>query len=269
MERTRTGDGAELLRVLKAASGKGVRFSKEEKRFMLATEDGEKPLSGLVKKLARAFWPTYEYVAPPCRKRKRKGERSDGWTTAGMTRGSVVHQQIELHVNKGGERAVRVVYDALHPFAAKAIRAMELWGWTPIIAEFAVYDPVLNLATNLDLVCLDRDRRIVLVEWKCGMEGYADRGNDEMRGPLRGSFSNCPLHQAYLQLLFGKMLLELSYDVRVPVAYVVRIREGSVDPYRIPVEMQNAQAACYEHLYADIQKRKGATASKRRVFDRE
>lgn len=262
MYRTQKDD---LIRLLKDQSNDVVYFSREERCFKRkSAERAELYVRGLLPKLKKVFWSSYEYEKPVYSALKKTG--SVRGKLGGLYRGDMVHHQLELCTNKGIE-AAKIVYDGLHSFTEKAILAMIQWEWRPIIAEMPVYNEATNVATKIDLVCLDKHEDIVLVEWKCGMENYLCKGNAEMDGPFKGLYSNCPLNQAYVQLLFTKLFVERAYRVHIKKAYVVQIHTDGITPFPIPKEMlriQDFTLAYFEQQLIEQAKDKKALSKRRK-----
>ncbi len=200
-------------------------------------------VSGLLPQLRRACWSNYEWTA------SRYKTRATGIASRneGLNRGDIVHEQLRDFVNEGWEIAEKK-HGRLHPYTKKAVAVMNEWKWRPIIAELTVYDPTIDIATKVDCVCLDANDDIVLVEWKCGMDNYICRGNGSMQGPLGRLYSNCPLNQALVQLLFTQMFVENGYGVVPRKAYVVQIHSDGIEPYDIPSDMRALRQACYDHV---------------------
>ncbi len=238
------GQIGDLSRLLNHPQHKVLHFCAASRCFKRKQEnEKEVKVKGLVPLLKRTCWPDYVYT-PSQYKTKSTGVRN---AFEGMVRGDLVHRQIEMYVNHGWQKAERE-FRELHPFTKKAIVAMREWKWTPIISELPVYDPVLNTATKADLICLDKDQQMVLVEWKCGMDNYIARGNTVMHGPFKSEFSNCPLNQAFVQLLFTKMFIEKGYGIFPRAAYVVQIHTDGIDPYTLPKRMETRKELCYQHV---------------------
>ena len=243
-----------------------VRFSarsrsfKRQRRTAAGVRSATVP--GLMPTLSAAFWPDYEYAPPPARYRCATGVRS---AREGMARGTLVHRQLEHYANDDDAQwRRRRKRRRLHPYAQKAVLAMREWGWTPVIAELTVYDPELEMATRLDMLCLDAQERAVLVEWKCGMDNYMCRGSAPMRGPLRALYSNAPLNQALVQLMFTRSFLHRTYGLQPAEAYVVQIREDGIVPYALPARMLHAEQACRTYVRACVERKKSAAAQKRK-----
>ncbi|KKL05579.1 hypothetical protein LCGC14_2604640, partial [marine sediment metagenome] len=106
------------------------------------------------------------------------------------------------------------------------------------------------------------------VEWKCGMEGYARRGDAPMCGPLADLFSNCPLNQAFVQALFCEMMTERNYGITAARSYVVQIDADGIAAHPLPRAMRAARRACYEHACASAAQRRARQARRRQQQQR-
>ena len=242
------GQKRDLVTLLEHDNHGAVWFSSNDRGFKRALLDGkETRVKGLVRLLEKTFWPDYEYL--PSKYKNARALIRSRWE--GMQRGQLVHRQIEMYVNRGREQ-VEKRYGEMHPFARTAVAAMREWKWTPVLAEMTVHDSETDVATKVDLICLDRNEDMVLVEWKCGMENYLFRGTNVMRGPLKGVYSNCPLHQAFVQLMFTKMFVEKNYGVRPRHSYVVQIHSDGIAPYSLPKDMEKLQERCYQRFVAHV-----------------
>lgn len=221
-----------------------IEYSRRQRCFRLKGKK-KKIVKGLVPVLKKCFWKNYVYQSSPYK------NLSTGVTNKyeGMARGAMVHEQLECYVNSDMNiKEVKKRFGRVHPYFKKAVLAMREWGWRPIISELPIYDPGLHIATKIDLICVDDKGKIILVEWKCGMDNYGRRGNAPMLGPLRKSFSNCPINQAFVQLLFTKMLLQ-NYDLHPEKSYVVQISSEGILPHPLPKKMRDAQTGCYGYVF--------------------
>ena len=73
-----------------------------------------------------------------------------------------------------------------------------------------VRDEQIDLATLVDGVFVNERGRVVLVELKCGFEGYNDVGNGRMRPPFQ-RFTNAPKNQHQMQLAFTRCMFERTF----------------------------------------------------------
>lgn len=208
-------------------------------------------LKGITRLLKQHMWPDYVYERPNYR-------ISTGVSSSleGKERGKLVHSELERYTNSPGvyisqkHNYIRSV-ESLHDYTKKAIFALDKWHLTPLCAEVAIGDIENMWGTMIDSVCLftrGDERKLVLIEWKTGMDGYIEKGNKMMRGPLGRHFSNCPLNQAHAQLLMAKQMLIRYYGIIVSDAYVVNINTESVRPYRYPSIMGEMECEVYEYM---------------------
>jgi hypothetical protein len=95
----------------------------------------------------------------------------------------------------------------------------------PIGAQVVVRCEQCDLATLVDGVFLNAEGRVVLVELKCGFEGYVDRSTGAMRGPFC-ALSNAPVNQHQIQIAFTRCMFERTFPEFGKVdAIVVRMTE--------------------------------------------
>ncbi len=202
---------------------------------------GTRVVPGLTKKLRAVFWPDYEYQKPP--KAAGNGKRARRDIFGGLDRGKIVHNQLRMHINGATKNEFRSQFVAWHPYTKNAVDALQAWKLTPIIAEFPVVDDGLNIATAADALCVNDDGQLVLVEFKTGMSRYFDLGNAGMHNTHGvGKLNNCPRNQAHMQLLFTKMMLEYTHNLRIAEAFVIQIRDDDVVRYRLPKTLQKNAA---------------------------
>ncbi len=239
------GQKRTLLELLDHPLNAEVSFCRRDRCFKRSARGSEKArkLRGLLPLLRKSCWPDYEYE-PSAVRTKSTGVRSAG---EGMERGKLVHEQIETWVNHG-PRHFRHRFGEPHTYTKKAVLVLRQWGLKPVIAEMTLYDPGLDIATKADLICLDARNELVLIEWKCGMDNYICRGTGPLRGPLCKRYSDSPLNQALVQLLFTRLIMEKGYGVRPKRAYVVQIHSDGLEPYPLPLDMSAMAEQCYQHV---------------------
>lgn len=164
----------------------------------------------------------------------------------GTRRGKLVHDQIQLIVN-GGERALRAAYGSQalpSDYTAKLLEALRKKGLIPVVAEFSDFYEDLRIASAIDLLCYSsKSGELCPIEIKVGGDNYFRRDSGSLQNPpsLR-SFNNCPLHQAYLQLLFYRGMLVHHYpQFAIGSCYVMQIRSNGVDKFKLPQSFIDAQ----------------------------
>jgi len=207
-----------------------------------------RPVSGLLPKLKKLFWSKYEYKE---QKYKKNKEEKDIY--GGLVRGTIVHNQLRMYGNRCSEKEFKKQYVSLHEFTEQAIEALKTWKLKPIRSEYPVCDmKFLKIATAIDMICLDSMGKLVLIEWKCGMSNYFQQGNNTMDGPLKNQINNCPLNQAYLQLLFTKILFERQHNISIGKSYVVQITKKKTIPYELPQQLIKQQNTLYNYAFITL-----------------
>jgi hypothetical protein len=247
-----------------------VKYSEDAECFtrklMVRGEETWVKCSGLLPSLKRVFWSNYEYVQSAYGEGGGGGGGGGGVRSRmqGLMRGSLVHEQLRSYINMDDISRFKAEHPRLHPFTSTAIAAMQAFRLRPLIAELPIVDPELGIATAIDAICMDTvDNKLVIIDWKCGMADYMMRGNKPMRGFLGKKYSNCPLHQGYLQLLFTRAILRKYYGVTVDNLILMQLKHDSastaqheqtgkwnefVQPYQLLPEWIAQEDRIYEYL---------------------
>jgi hypothetical protein len=207
-------------------------------------------LSGLLPSLKRVFWPDYQYI--PTKYGGNTGVRS---SFEGRMRGTLVHDQIRSYINES-EKDFLKKHETLHFYTKKAIIAMKEWELRPIAAEFIIYDEDAKIATSIDALCIDKNYDLVIIDWKCGYDHFIMRATCTMKGPLENKYSDCPLHQAYLQVLMNKVILEKFYGINVNKCYVVQITKDGISNFSPPSDFIENRFQLYDYMVSTIKKQK-------------
>ncbi len=119
----------------------------------------------------------------------------------------------------------RTAKERRHPFSRAFIALMNRLGLRPVGAQVVVRDEQCDLATLVDGVFVDSGGRVVLVELKCGFEGYVDASTGFL-GPPFQKFTNAPKNQHQLQLAFTRCMFEKTFPEFGGVdARIVRMTE--------------------------------------------
>jgi len=211
--------------------------------------------SGLRRHLERVCYPDYDYkramrTCPQSAGQKRATGLSRPWH--GTSRSKLIHDQMRLLVNGGGERALRAAYGTQAITCDHLVRffdALRRKGLRPALAEFADFYDEYRLASAIDLMCVsERTGEVSLVEIKVGGENYFNRATGPLKQPrsLRGH-NNSPLNQAFLQLLFYRKMITDHYpELRVGSCYVAQLCTDEVCFYRLPAAFVAAQCDLLE-----------------------
>ena len=260
----------DIISLLTNPRNKNVRFSTSGRCFKLKTSsesdsnnnnnnnnnikvvpsNKEIILSGLLPSLKRVFWPEYQYV--PSKYGGTTGVRS---SFEGRARGTLVHDQLRSYINDKKSVFLKK-HSELHFYTKKAIIAMKEWELKPIAAEFIVYDENSRRATSIDALCMDKDYNLVVIDWKCGYDHFLMRASRSMKGPLENKYSDCPLHQAYLQVLIDRVMLERFYGARVSKCYVVQITMEGILYFSPPTDLIENRNILYDYMNDTIKKQK-------------
>lgn len=205
-----------------------------------------------------------ERTAVPARKRRRRRRGIGCLGASACEHGTIVHAQMEEFVKCWQATVARIVRRAeaaAVPLAAgysheqverEAVEQLEReaaasphggvdqcvydvlevcasHGWLPVVSEYMVYDTAHRLATCADLICMDRDRRLVLVELKTHRSQSSANTSTgacwnppQLENPLL--LTNLMTHT--LQLLATQRMLEL-WGIVIHRAAVVHVAPRS------------------------------------------
>lgn len=222
-----------------------IYFDERAKCFrLIISDDIEMKLPGIRDNLKEIFFYDYEY-------KRKKGDGSTGVSSAseGIERGKTVHDELMDYANLPKKEFIKL-HPRLHKYTIKAIQALKEWKFRAMCAEICINSD--HFATKFDNVSTDINGRFILIEWKTGMDSYIKRGNASMKGILEEKFSNCPLNQAFLQLLLTKSIIEYEYNTKVHDSYVVHIHKEGVDLIEIPDDMMELQREIYEYYTKQV-----------------
>ena len=102
----------------------------------------------------------------------RAGQRPAILLLKGAERGTMVHRQImEIVFGASMEAVLRLPGNRLgiHPYARMVLtHLINEMGLRPFLSEFRIHDAVIDCATQIDLVAIDKTGRIVFIELKTG-----------------------------------------------------------------------------------------------------
>lgn len=211
---------------------------------------------GLTKLLASVCYPSYDYQkslssAPIPKNLKQKTGLTRPWQ--GQARGRLAHDQVRALVN-GGEHARSAVFGAQRSENAdNFIASLDAKKLKPLVAEYIVYSEDVRLASGIDLLCMtnkERGSKLVLIELKNFCNGF-EHSNDNLKNPpqLR-HLSNCPLHQAFLQLAFYRHMVASQHpNVEIGSCYVVQETQTYTKFYRLPAEFVDAAPSVVQCIF--------------------
>lgn len=203
-----------------------------------ATYERVATLRGITSLLRAVCYDNYdaERVAKQAQKRKRelgvKASDSNGGRrlyslahakAVARRRGALVHEQVERVVREGPAWYHReYAAGRLHAYTRRIFEIVERRAWTPLHAEYVVYDAEAGLASAVDLVCYDTAHdTLVFLELKTGGEHHLRYHTGSMRGvPSHPPPNNSLLSQAKLQLsVYRHMLYAMHPALRAARAH--------------------------------------------------
>jgi len=123
-------------------------------------------------------------------------------------------------------------YSTLHAFTKKVVAALIRRNLEIIDTQVAVMDPKLQIATAIDLLCINKAAadRPTVIEVKTGFAGYYDKHTRyPMSAPFEGFFDS-PRNQHQLQLAFTHLMycLTSSKQLKEVDALVIWVQEAGV-----------------------------------------
>jgi hypothetical protein len=198
-------------------------------------------LSGLLPRLSKVYWPDSNIYRQMRRLQKTPRGSAPPPPTRGRYQGLITGTQVHKELRDFTVLDVknfRKLYGALHPYCERLLSAiLDRQKWLAFLPEFDIYDEALHIGTSIDMVCLDRDGRLVLLEFKTGYKNYFDNADGNMRRVLAG-MRNTPQNQATLQLTSAAQILHRQYGVPLDAMrlYVMRVDDESLDI--VPVDGQ-------------------------------
>lgn len=175
---------------------------------------------------------------------------TEGCAKAGVNRGKVTHQELCDYINLSTATCIRKHRKkGFHAFTVQIVEKLVAWGLRPVVAEFNIFDEILNYATAIDMI-VARDlqqtgarpspppSRLVLVETKTGYrDGVFLSGSGLLRLPAQMAhlrIDDSPLHQAMLQVLMARLTLKYRYGIHQTDCVVIHVDENG-PPKRYPV----------------------------------
>jgi hypothetical protein len=234
--------------------------------YVLTDADGSQiKCCGITRILEQLFYPDYDYKealrsAPiPARFKLRTGLTRPG---QGQKRGRLVHDQVRVLIN-GGEEAREAMFGSQRSHNAENfIRSMQVKGLQPLVAEYPIAVKELRMATEIDTICVtskETGQKISLIELKNFSNGFV-HSNGKLRNlPRLAEWSNCPLHQAFLQLALERYIFAWQNPrVVLGSCYVVQETETFSKYFKLPAKVIRASAQIFEciaaHRMAQLEK---------------
>jgi len=224
--------------------------------YHLDKEGKYRILSGLLPRLRSVYWPgssIYQQMkSVKTAPRAKQAKHASKGRFAGVIRGSQIHKELRDFVVLDGKN-FKKNHKRLHPFSSRILRVIvETMKWMPFLPEHDIYDEDWGVGTSIDMICLDKDGRLILLEFKTGYKDYFENPDGYMQHTL-ARMSNTIQNQATMQLTSAALILEKKYHVPVEQMrlYVIRIDDETLDI--VPVDrsfVQKLGPSIYQDLLA-------------------
>lgn len=178
-------------------------------------------IRGLTPILKRVFYPLFEYNRANHGLTTGVTVNASGGRHKGLVKGIKIDEEITHIINV--ER--QVSQSKCHPTTWRFFSSLRERGLRPIKAQVVVGSKEINVATRMDVLCMDNDSKTpgyVVLELKTGYLHYYDRhtGNT-MPAPLE-VLPDSPYNQHQLQVGMTRWLFEKTYPrSQVKNAFVV------------------------------------------------
>lgn len=240
-----------------------VAFSKGQKQFRYV-KPGQKssvPFRGLRPLIRQLYWPDYDYyeATRPVAKEMTRYKKELFKNKPDLAEHSHFSQDVSSAVHKQVEHVVRHRRDYnaqkirddkhLHPCVKHVFEELGRCKLYVVASEEIVYDPVIRLATAVDLVCssLLDPAFVLLVEMKVGFSGGAwNASNGTLASPL-DQFDNSPYHQACVQVLFACEMMRPRLTPGTSIGgAVLHVQPDGAKLQKIPDPMARISRGVYE-----------------------
>lgn len=234
--------------------------------FCVEASGKHRPLAGLLPTLRKTFWPDVDMKkilkAPKqaggrSKTKKKMGKRAGKALDRffGSIRGSQVHQELEDFILLN-ETFFLKKHQTLHPWTKRILtHIVTRERWQPLISEFAVHDSVLGVGTAIDMVCVDREGKLIFLEFKTGYRDYF-RNHDGFLSHSLCFMRNSPMHWATIQLVFSVLMVLKHFGplrLEDTASYVIRVDEDDLECYPIKNDFIRLKGA---DILADVERQK-------------
>lgn len=212
-------------------------------------------LSGLRPRLGLTYWPNSSYYqmmkgqsgggGGGTKLKREKNKRNKEKVTkkeshgrfGGLIRGVHVHAQLRDFVVLD-KKNFKKKYKELHSYCSKILSAIiGRLNLKVFISELDIYDESLGIGTSLDMVCLDKDGKLGILEFKTGHTKSFDCPDGKMQLTLK-DMRNTIQNQSIMQVFTGALILHRAYQIPLDQMklYVIRVDDESLDI--IPVQSE-------------------------------
>jgi hypothetical protein len=206
------GDATDAVLIVEHPDNERLVCDSQGFHYFDPEKEKNRRLRGLTGPLAELFWP--DQLLPVVRAAYPTNHRrpvSAQTAARGLLRGNLIHSQIQALVSLDAEHFHRKYTGGAHPWSYDALDALLGRGIRPLDSEVGIADVDIGKATNIDLIGVRENGRLVFIEWKTGYEGEAwTSATHWMRGPLRGVLEDSAKNRAIVQVVLGALMARNS-----------------------------------------------------------
>ena len=140
----------------------------------------------------------------------------------------------------------------LHPWSKQILlHIITRMNWRPLKSEFNIYDEGLRIGTSIDMICLNKDGKLVFLEFKTGYKDYFTSHDGFMSHSLHFMRSS-PLNWAVIQLIFSVLMVIRNFpqiNLEDTESYVIRIDDENLQSFPIKNEFIQVMG---KFLFTDV-----------------
>jgi hypothetical protein len=208
------------------------------------TKDGKK-LDGLTEPLKRLFYPYHLNAV------------TGGAKTGGSSRGNRTDKELAGLINEG---KLPISEDgSFSTYTERVLAYLHKHNLQPFMAQHLVFDENLNIATELDLVCVyqkfnrPNDKNVVNVQIKTGFDKNYEVTSGHLCSPYVCNSKITRIKKSYetthqLQNLVEHMMVTKNYDDLLLESVVLVVSEEVTSKYRISDHIFGVKDDVYENL---------------------
>lgn len=216
-------------------------------------------LKGVNPVLKRIFYSNYCFdnknmITPEnLKKYKSKNKKPDnlGVELGPISRGKIVHDQINLLSDKKFEKLYKSKYTYIDPMTEFFYDWMKIRKLRPVICELPICDPSIKLGTAADMIARDLNGNLYLIEVKTGNLKTFNSYNGLMESGL-SDLNNSPYNQGRLQLVITCQILKRIYSINIKRCFLVHLSDDGVNEKIIDDNMMKVADTIYDIVVKKI-----------------
>lgn len=212
-------------RYLELSHGQGIRSIEDapnnESGYVAIYDDRSEKMNGLVRKISTVF-------GNENATKQIGAELMRTSNVSSRNLGNLIHRhiyhQIECIAENKKCTCKRRTPDKPNALAAQMLHSVLSKGYTPVHSEMPIVSHELNIATRIDLLCINHTspNDFVLISWKTGNAAIQDKRESGPRFgfPFKDIVDN-QYNRHQMQLLFEYLILAYDYQIHVVDAFIV------------------------------------------------